>query len=151
MGYNPGARRRRVPLRDSWIRLSSEALALATVPCNQFHAVWNSEGTRRSRTPPSLQHVADLLLKTGIPRQQAELEAIVLSGLFGREDTGKDEAFTHLVFLGALEPHGAAKSYANRPVSELERSVRGNPEGAEASLAQTANRVGGEPKDFAIE
>ena len=96
------------------------------------------------------EHLADLFLKTGIPGQQAELEAIVLSGFFGREYTRKDEALTHFVFFRTLEPDCAAKSNTNRPVGKLKRFVGGSPEGAEASLVQTTNRVGGESQDFAI-
>jgi hypothetical protein len=108
---------------------------------------------RNAQIPHSAksEHPADLFLKTGIPGQQAELEIIVLAGLFGREHTRKDEALAHFVFFRILEPDCAAKSNANRPVGKLQRSVGGNPEGTEGSLAQTANRVGGKPQDFAIE
>jgi hypothetical protein len=97
------------------------------------------------------EHIADLLLIAGVARQQAELETIVPAGPGRGEYAREDKALTDLIFFGVLEPDGAPKTNANGPVGKLKRAIGGNPEGTEASFAEAANRVSGEPQDFAIE
>ena len=143
MGYDPRRRQKRLRVSGT---LGPRHCPMQPVP-RDLELGWNPQIPHSAKS----EHPAYLLLKTGIPRQQAELEAIVLSSLFGRQYARKYEALTHFVFLRTLELHCAPKSNTNRPVGELKRSVSGNSEGAETPLAQTADRVGSETQNFTIE